>query len=365
MPIFRRWRPDEDELLTRLYPDPAYSRAEIENALHRTWYSIVERAQKLQLSRRAPKEWSKEELILLAQLFPDLSLSREQLEQVFRRSWDAIYQKALKLGLTQSTRRPRSSSFKNHPHQWSEAQIAMLHDIFPSATRQDMEEKLRRTWPAIQAKASEIGLHRLRVRKYEVHANYFQEINSEKQAYILGLLAADGSVADRGTVEIELQHRDRTLVEFVRDEIAPGVPLRERHGTRLYFSCTRMASDLARFGIVPRKSYNFAWPQALPEAFAIPFLLGYFDGDGYFRQGRPGGWQWELLGTYDFLVAVMARLEYYVRIELRDPRPAKRNVSPHLFRLSVTGKRVIAIDRVLNASALGLPRKHLPPNYRF
>lgn len=295
MPIFRRWRPDEDEVLIHMYPDPAYSRAEIEYKLHRTWYSIVERAQKLQLSRRAPGEWSKEEIILLIQQFPDLSLSREQLEQVFHRSWDAIYQKAMKLGLTQSTRRPQNPGFNNHPHKWSAEHLAMLHDIFPSASKQDMEEKLGRTWPAIQTKASELGLHRLKIRKYEVKTNYFQTIHNDKQAYILGLLAADGYVAARGTIEFELQHRDRTLVEFVRDEIAPGVPLKERLGTRLYFSCTQMAADLAQFGVVPRKSYTFTWPEALPETFAMPFLLGYFDGDGHFRQGYPGDWKWELL----------------------------------------------------------------------
>jgi hypothetical protein len=34
--------------------------------------------------------------------------------------------------------------------------------------------------------------------------------------------------------------------------------------------------------------------------------------------------------------------------------------SPHLYRITATGQRAIAIDRTLNASGLGMLRKHLP-----
>jgi hypothetical protein len=369
MPTFRRWQPHEDEILARMYVDPSFSRKEIEQALSRTWYSIVERAQKLQLSRLAPGEWSPAELALLGDLFTDPSLSQEEMEQRFGRSWDAIYQKGRKIGLSQSKR--RTSQFCkpriDDPRRWTPEQIVLLRELFANValSRGDLESRVGRTWSAIQTKASELNLRRILPRKYQICTDYFRNVTSDKQAYLLGLLAADGSVSKRGTIEIELQRRDEALVNFVRSEIAPGVPLRERYGVRLYFSSIEMVTDLAVFGIIPRKSYSFIWPKALPEALAIPFILGYFDGDGHFKQGCPGKWQWELLGTYDFLFAVKARLEYYADINLSEPKSAKPKVSPHLYRLQASGKRVIAIDRLLNASGLGLPRKHLPPDYCF
>lgn len=42
------------------------------------------------------------------------------------------------------------------------------------------------------------------------------------------------------------------------------------------------------------------------------------------------------------------------------PKPLGLGSLPHLYRISANGPRAPIIDRVLNASGLGLPRKHLP-----
>ena len=101
----------------------------------------------------------------------------------------------------------------------------------------------------------------------------------------------------------------------------------------------------------------------VPEAFVIPFLLGYFDGDGSFtRRIDRDAWQWMLLGTYPFLCVAHDFIQRYARVTLREPVRAHKDRSPHLFRINASHDRAIAIDRVLNASGLGLPRKHLPPH---
>jgi len=91
-------------------------------------------------------------------------------------------------------------------------------------------------------------------------------------------------------------------------------------------------------------------------------LLGYFDGDGSFtpRAGRRN-YQWLLLGTLDFLWVAREYIQRYVGVEIKEPVRAHKHISPHLYRISANGPRAPIIDRVLNASGLGLPRKHLPP----
>lgn len=362
MPTFRRWSPHEDEILVRMYCDSGCSHEEIERALGRTWYSIVERAQKFRLRRLAPGEWSVVDLALLAQIFPDSSLSIQEIEQRFGRTWGAITQKARKEGLRRSYRQRRASC-----KEWSEQEVLELKRLYTEERlpQEDVKRILGLTCSELKAALKTHNVSRSFPNKYQINKRFFRIIENDEQAYFLGLMAADGCVTEKGTIELELQHRDRGLVERLRNALGPNIPLKNKNGVRLAFSSVEMAQDLSQFGVVPRKSYCFSWPNNLPEEFALTFLLGYFDGDGYFKQGWPGEWKWELLGTYDFLFAVKARLEYYVGIHLREPARAKPNVSPHLFRLSVTGKRVIALDRVLNASGLGLPRKHLPPGYRL
>jgi hypothetical protein len=67
-------------------------------------------------------------------------------------------------------------------------------------------------------------------RRHIVH-DYFHTIDNPRKAYLLGLLAADGNVLETTPrVTLELAMKDRELVEFFRDEVAPRVPLKQRFG---------------------------------------------------------------------------------------------------------------------------------------
>jgi hypothetical protein len=291
-------------------------------------------------------------------MYPNPTISHDEMVGHFQRSWGTIKHKAQQLGLRREILRP-----------WSGEEEALLRELYPDETisRDYIAGVLGRTWRSIQHKIGELGLGLARPRNNpcRVKRHFFQVINTDEKAYWLGFLAADGTVYIGGrqhTVRLDLQPRDLHWLTRFRDTIAPGAKITQ-NGDRSYsisIGSQEMAHDLIALGIGPRKSNTLEWPR-IPAAFAIPFLLGYFDGDGSFtpRAGRRG-YQWILLGTLGFLSVAREYIQQFANVQLREPVRANKHTSPHLYRISANGPRAPIIDRILNASGLGMPRKHLP-----
>jgi hypothetical protein len=196
-------------------------------------------------------------------------------------------------------------------------------------------------------------------RRFARH-DYFSVLERPRQAYVLGLLAADGNVFG-SRVSIELHAKDGDLVELVRDELAPEVDLRVRkRDSRVFLvfsaSSRELVSDLASLGVTERKSMTLQWPKALPTSLARAFLLGYFDGDGFVtwsRHGRHAYPRWGLIGTRSFLTSANGLLVNEVGI--REPRLYER---AGCWRSHVNGRDAFAVDEWLHESVnFGLTRK--------
>jgi hypothetical protein len=301
------------------------------------------------------RRWTEQEIAALAQMFPDKNISLAQLEQHFMRQRGTIRQQARRLGL----RRPN--------YEWSKQAIVDLMQMYPDedVSHEQMINHFGCTWKIICHKAAALQLRRSRPNTCRVIRGYFNTIDNDEKAYWLGFLAADGTVYISGrqhTVRLDLQPRDLHWLTRFRDTIAPGAKITQ-HGDRSYsvsIGSQEMVYDLVSLGITPRKSNTLEWP-CIPEPSVIPFLLGYFDGDGSFtpRSGRRD-YQWLLLGTLDFLCTARDYIQRFADVKLKEPVRAHKNTSPHLYRISANGPRAPIIDRILNDSGLGMPRKHLP-----
>lgn len=203
-----------------------------------------------------------------------------------------------------------------------------------------------------------------------VRHDYFAQLTQSIQAYILGLLAADGNVLGSvPRISLEISVKDEDLLTLVRDELAPEhrIRFRERktasnvHGTSkmcgLTFTSAAMVADLARFGIVPAKSHILRWPTTLAQEWARDFLLGYFDGDGHVTYTFNGGHRyavWGLTsGTPDFLWDVIEVVRIHTGITLGGPYPK----GGRGYAARLTGLRALALDAWLHESGLGLARK--------
>ncbi len=125
--------------------------------------------------------------------------------------------------------------------------------------------------------------------------DFFKDVTTEKQAYFLGLLAADGCVTGK-CVCLKLAESDAHIVEEFRTAL--GSTHKLYHSTHkkgykpgslsveLKFSSPRMLIDLAKLGIVPRKSLTAeAWVG--PEHLMRHYWRGVIDGDGWIGKKYP------------------------------------------------------------------------------
>jgi len=200
-----------------------------------------------------------------------------------------------------------------------------------------------------------------------VRHDYFAQIDSPMQAYVLGVLAADGNVFPKlYRITLELSARDADLLETIRDQLVPGGAITTRHRNGhdyhvLAFVSRDIINDLEALGITADKSRTITWPERLPPSFAREFILGYFDGDGFItyheRPNRRYPYIGITSGSRDLLVSIADVIERHTGI--RPGGPWRKGIISGAYQIRSAGNSAFAIDKWLHASGLGLKRKRL------
>lgn len=127
-----------------------------------------------------------------------------------------------------------------------------------------------------------------------INEEYFDEINTEKKSYFLGLIMADGNTSiynGQYSLKIALEETDGYLIdEFLSEikstnktyfyELALQNNLVGRY-KRVSLSSKHMVERLIELGVVPRKTGIETFPSnEIPTELQPHFWRGYFDGDG-------------------------------------------------------------------------------------
>ncbi len=141
----------------------------------------------------------------------------------------------------------------------------------------------------------------------------FEKIDSEEKAYWLGFLEADGCLhSGEGDYRIELglKEEDYHHLEKYRDFIGKNNKISHRDGTNSYrfnFRDKKVHTDLIKLGCTPQKSLTLQFPtnQQVSDKLLLPFLRGYFDGDGSFWYENKFGLN--ILSSKDFLNGLKQR----------------------------------------------------------
>jgi len=113
--------------------------------------------------------------------------------------------------------------------------------------------------------------------------HFFETIDSEEKAYLLGWIASDGGIR-KGTIAIYVHERDGATLRKLRDLVCPSLPL-ARKGTNLVgfeINSQRLVADVCRWlEIAPgKKDEIVAFPRLAADELGWAFLRGIFDGDG-------------------------------------------------------------------------------------
>jgi hypothetical protein len=131
-----------------------------------------------------------------------------------------------------------------------------------------------------------------KARKYTINENYFDSIDTPNKAYIIGLLYSDGcNYPPQHRVKLELQERDKNILEKINVEINSNKPLvfnnlssknaNWQNTYRLDITNKHISDKLIELGVVQNKSLILEFPIWLDYSLYAPFLRGYFDGDGH------------------------------------------------------------------------------------
>ncbi|WP_434480830.1 hypothetical protein [Gemmatimonas sp.] len=190
--------------------------------------------------------------------------------------------------------------------------------------------------------------------RYVIDHAAFSRIRRPDQAYVLGLLAADGNVhhpkdGRAPIISLRVQAQDEWLVSVTcrvmgTDEGRIRHWFTELHGRKhavagVAVSSKRIAHDLAEFGVVPRKSSGMDFPHKLTLPLQRHWLRGFFDGDGitaYVSSGEPRI-NLGFCGPYDLMNTIALLLYERCGLQLR-PAISQNGISATNHRIQWRGR---------------------------
>jgi hypothetical protein len=203
--------------------------------------------------------------------------------------------------------------------------------------------------------------------------NFFDIINTEEKAYILGFIAADGYVGDY-ELKIALNSKDIEILEKIKICLKSDVKIKTftqlctftgkiTNVCSLSFSNLHMISKLRSLGFTRNKTTDFKFPN-IPKEFFIHFIRGYFDGDGSMSKSlcKDGYTRYcaSIAGTKSFLNEVKSLIEADCSIKFNTKLYKRFNTENCCYALTLSGKQNVNtfLDLLYKDSSIFLDRKY-------
>jgi intein/homing endonuclease len=218
--------------------------------------------------------------------------------------------------------------------------------------------------------------------RYDFNTEFFQKW-SEKMAYILGFLYADGNITDSEnssrTRYIQFASKDKEILEKIKKTLGSDHPIRTRNPqkelfpNRKYYISSgtfyfrignkKSVSQLEKLGVLTRKSKILKFPK-IPSLYLSHFIRGYFDGDGTVYPEKKKNSEGEVTikrirtifssGSKAFLKSLSEVLTKFLKI-----RKAKVYKGVRSFQIAYSLKESIKIFKFMyrNTQGLFLKRK--------
>lgn len=220
-------------------------------------------------------------------------------------------------------------------------------------------------------------------RKYTVNDSFFDIIDTQDKAYILGLLYADGcNYEDTGCIKIDLVQDDQDVLLKIKDvmnytgnlkyyqadiKIFNGKSYSAKPTARLLMRSKHLSEQLSLKGCTSNKTYTLIFPDEsiLPQSLYSHFIRGYMDGDGgisYWIDNKNTGhkkFQINFCGTTDIIKSISNiladRFHCYPAIEDRYPDRDNNNL-----QVNICGNKIVKriLDWLYQDAHIYLDRKY-------
>lgn len=208
---------------------------------------------------------------------------------------------------------------------------------------------------------------RVRTRKHQVNTSIFHNIDNAEKAYWLGFFAADGINYRRKTnaiIGFNIHQKDREhlikfksfcnsdmqIIDFISSEgFSNNTPM-----SRLYIYSIEMSDDLTKNGVPPKKSFILK-PPPIQQQFYLPFICGYFDGDGSIsKTSQYNNYTISIQGTKEILEWINSILSISSKLEKRK----NDNKNSYYIRCGGTNKPYAILSKLYNSCETHLNRKY-------
>lgn len=205
---------------------------------------------------------------------------------------------------------------------------------------------------------------------YHFNEHYFDIVNTVNKAYILGLLWADGhNDVSRGKITLQLQEKDKELLEHINSEVESDRPLwfcplhdKNKCWSNTYtltFQSRHMSNVLESYGMVQRKSLVLEFPDFINTDLYGAFIRGYLDGDGSICfNHKTKKTEVSMIGTIMFLERIQ---EICKQFDINTSIYKKSHGNDVIRTLHVTNKpdRVKFLNWIYKDANLKMERKYI------
>ena len=204
-------------------------------------------------------------------------------------------------------------------------------------------------------------------RKYTLDEHYFDVIDTQEKAYILGLLYADGNIS-KNTIQIRLQERDKHILEDINKLLGSNRELRfiDYHNKYTSHGLNRqdqygleivnkyMSTRLKELGVVERKSLILEYPDWLPDELFKHFIRGYMDGDGTIYNTR---YTTSFVSTHKFCESVQDKIFKLLHIKSGIYQDKRKS---HCYSLNIKNYKdsKAFLDYIYQDATIYLQRKY-------
>jgi hypothetical protein len=189
-------------------------------------------------------------------------------------------------------------------------------------------------------------------RKYPIQEDFFDEVDTEEKAYVLGLLYADGyNNTNKNDVCISLKEDDVEILNKITKIIQPTKPLfyldmspenrgmkNSKNQYRLTINNKHISQRLVELGCGKAKTSVIKFPnlKQVPANLTHHFTRGYFDGDGSISKGKYP--KIDIVSTPEFLIGLQQFINKNININVTKLNWNRKYIEANICSLQIGGR---------------------------